>query len=101
MSRMEITKVREREGISVSELARRIGTDAANVRRLERGKHTPRWDTAVAIASALGASLDDFRSAHDPEPTTRLDGRGPSQNQQPDQGASGANRSPGPAPHGG
>lgn len=41
-------------GISQRELARRAGVSKRTVAYLERGRHTPRIETAVAVSRALG-----------------------------------------------
>jgi len=44
-------------GITQAELARRAGTDQANVARIERGEQGPRADTIVRLLDACGADL--------------------------------------------
>ena len=44
-------------GISQEELARRVGTTASAISRIESGRHTARIDTLQRIATALDAQL--------------------------------------------
>lgn len=62
-------------GVSGRELARRLGHDDDRVVRRWR-KTAPTWENAIAVAEALGASLDDLAgratpaaSADDPPQT--------------------------------
>lgn len=55
-------------GITQVELARRAGTDQANVARIERGEQAPRADTLVRLLDACGADLIvERRSADEPD----------------------------------
>jgi transcriptional regulator with XRE-family HTH domain len=49
---------RERQGMSLRELARRIGVSASLVSQIERGKVRPSVGTLYAIVSELGLSMD-------------------------------------------
>jgi transcriptional regulator with XRE-family HTH domain len=64
---------RERMKISQSELARRMGVAPNVVSRLESAQHSPRLDTIIAYADALGY---DFRISLRRQPG-RADGRRP------------------------
>jgi transcriptional regulator with XRE-family HTH domain len=44
-------------GLTQQELAERLGTSQSVVARLESGKHPPRLDTLIAVATALGAQF--------------------------------------------
>lgn len=46
--------MRERQGLSQRELARKAGIAYKTLQLLESGRHDPRWSTLVRIASALG-----------------------------------------------
>lgn len=49
------------QGINQSELARRMGTARQTVSSIcERNRRSPRLDTAMAIADALGVSLQEM-----------------------------------------
>ncbi len=48
-----VRAAREREGLTVSELAMRAGMKRPNVSRLEHGRHEPSLDTLERIAKAL------------------------------------------------
>jgi len=59
---------RKLAGITQVELARRAGTDQANVARIERGEQAPRADTLVRLLDACGADLIvERRSADEPD----------------------------------
>lgn len=51
----------EEQGMSQSELARKIGTGRQTVNSIIRGtRRGPRLDTALAIAAAFGVTLDEM-----------------------------------------
>jgi len=59
---------RKLAGITQAELARRAGTDQANVARIERGEQAPRADTLVRLLDSCGADLIvERRSAVEPD----------------------------------
>lgn len=51
---------RERQGIGVRELSRRLGVSASMISQIERGRVMPSVNTLYSITSALGISLDDL-----------------------------------------
>lgn len=51
---------RETAGLSLRELARRIGEDHSNVRYWESGGHLPRADVLIPMAKALGVSVEEL-----------------------------------------
>ena len=53
----ELINARAREEISQTELARRMKVHANVISRLESGQHSPRVDTIVEYADALGYDL--------------------------------------------
>ncbi|HUY51301.1 MAG TPA: XRE family transcriptional regulator [Streptosporangiaceae bacterium] len=53
-----VRKVREERGLSVRELARRVGCSASLISQIERGISTPSAGTVYGLAVELGASLD-------------------------------------------
>lgn len=54
---IKVRKLREKAGISQSELALRMGTTQPAIARLEAGGGNPNLDTLDRIASALGHEL--------------------------------------------
>lgn len=55
---------RERQGIGVRELSRRLGVSASMISQIERGRVMPSVNTLYSITSALGISLDDLFAEH-------------------------------------
>lgn len=51
---------RERQGIGLRALARRLGVSASLLSQIERGKSSPSVATLYAIVTELGISLDDL-----------------------------------------
>jgi transcriptional regulator with XRE-family HTH domain/mannose-6-phosphate isomerase-like protein (cupin superfamily) len=66
---------RERAGIGVRELARRVGVSPSMVSQIETGKTQPSVSTLYAIVSVLAVSLDEL-FAPDDVLTSRDDGHG-------------------------
>lgn len=69
-----IKALRKGAGLSQSELAERVGTDARQVSRYENGRITPSLEVAARIAEALDVSMDHLvfeavprRPLHGPE----------------------------------
>ncbi len=52
--------LREKQGITQAELARRSGISGAAISLLEKGDRDPVLTTAISISNALGVSLDVF-----------------------------------------
>ena len=52
--------LREAAGLSLRELARRIGEDHSNVRYWETCGHTPRSDVLIPMAKALGVTVEEL-----------------------------------------
>jgi DNA-binding XRE family transcriptional regulator len=69
--------LRDAAGMTQEGLARAADLSASTVAKLERGPLDPHWATALALADALGASLDDFRDKADAAKPKRK-GRRPS-----------------------
>ena len=68
-----IKRIRRDAGISQQELAERCGVSKAQISRLESGEQTnPQIQTTVAIATALGASLDEIVYGESAETMTYL-----------------------------
>lgn len=61
------TMAAQRKALAVrqTELARRTGLSQATLSLIERGKREPLISSAVAIAAALGFSLDDLTPNED------------------------------------
>lgn len=57
---VRLREAREHAGISVRELARRIGVSASLVSQIERGRVMPSVGTLFAIANLLGLVIDDL-----------------------------------------
>jgi transcriptional regulator with XRE-family HTH domain len=53
----KIRQVREREGISVAELAARTDVDAQKIKALEAGQFDPPFDVMIALADGIGVPL--------------------------------------------
>lgn len=65
---MTLSIARSRAGLTQAELARRAGVPQSVVSDLENGKTLyPRLDTAMALAKALGCTIDDLFT--DPKPS--------------------------------
>jgi transcriptional regulator with XRE-family HTH domain len=65
-----LRRLREAADMSQPELARAAGVPVGTLRNWEQGRRIPRFDTAAAVAWALGVSLDDL--AGEPPPRQRL-----------------------------
>lgn len=63
-----LREVREQRGLSVRELARRVGCSASLVSQIERGISTPSSGMIYLLAVELRASLDYLFDAVPPEP---------------------------------
>jgi DNA-binding XRE family transcriptional regulator len=55
--------LRMQQGLSQSELARRIGTSQSRLSRIEAGLDDPRYSTLTKIAAALGVDLNTLAQA--------------------------------------
>src|SRR6516164_2669006 len=54
---MQLVELRERRGLTQTELAARSGVDQADISRIERGSAFPNEKTLIRIAEALDADL--------------------------------------------
>jgi transcriptional regulator with XRE-family HTH domain len=61
---------RERQGIGVRELSRRLDVSASMISQIERGRVMPSVNTLYSITSALGISLDDLFAPEGSDGTT-------------------------------
>jgi transcriptional regulator with XRE-family HTH domain len=52
-----IRQVREREGVSVADLAARTGIDAEQINAIEAGRLDPASDGMIALAEGIGVRL--------------------------------------------
>jgi transcriptional regulator with XRE-family HTH domain len=73
---IRVTRFRERQQLSITQLASRLGVDYMQVSRYEKGQSLPSLDTAVRLAGALEVSLDELvaetePSSEPPEPLFR------------------------------
>ena len=53
-----IKKMRKAEGLTQSELAMEVYSDAVSIRRWERGYRRVSWDRFLEIATALGYTVE-------------------------------------------
>ena len=67
-----VRELRQLEGISQAELARRIGSTQAVVSRWERGEEAPRLDALVRVLRATGFEADLVFRRHDDEDRSQL-----------------------------
>ena len=71
-----LRELRERAGMTREELAGRARLRVTVVRDLEQGhRSSPSWRVAIALATALGVSLDDLASPPSEEVVTPGPGR--------------------------
>jgi transcriptional regulator with XRE-family HTH domain len=59
---------REQRGLSLRELARRLGVSPSAISQIETGKSRPSVSTLYSIVSELGMSLDELFGAQKPAP---------------------------------
>jgi transcriptional regulator with XRE-family HTH domain len=57
---IRLKELRETAGLSLRELARRIGEDHSNVRYWETSGNLPRSDVLIPMAKALGVSVEQL-----------------------------------------
>ena len=67
-----VRDLRQLEGISQAELARRIGTTQAVVSRWERGEETPRLEALVRVFRATGFEADLVFRRRDDEDRSQI-----------------------------
>jgi transcriptional regulator with XRE-family HTH domain len=70
-----LRRLREGAGLSVRELARRIGQQPTNVSFWERTGKTPRSDVLIPMTKALGVSVEELLGQSEPKrgaPDSRL-----------------------------
>jgi transcriptional regulator with XRE-family HTH domain len=55
-----VRTLRERAGLSQSELAGRAGISTSWLRRIESGAHDPSWGSMRRVARGLGVSIEEL-----------------------------------------
>lgn len=55
-----LRELREQAGLTQPQLAERVGVTTRQISRLETGVSIATWDTAVALATALGVEVGAF-----------------------------------------
>jgi transcriptional regulator with XRE-family HTH domain len=60
MSSLNLKDLREKAGLSMRELGRKIGEDHSNIRYWEQTGKIPRSDVLVPMAEVLGVSLEEL-----------------------------------------
>lgn len=70
-----LRKLRQKTGISVRELARRIGEQSTNVSYWERTGKLPRSDVLMPMAEALGVSIEELLGEAKPKRVVQPGGR--------------------------
>jgi transcriptional regulator with XRE-family HTH domain len=63
-----LKELRAKAGLTLKELSSRAGLTPDAIVKLESGNRSPTWDTAIALAKALGVSCEAFTA----EPTVRI-----------------------------
>ena len=60
---MTLKKLREKNGLSQSELGEKVGLKQATISQYENGTRKPSLDISKKLSDALGISWDDFFNA--------------------------------------
>jgi transcriptional regulator with XRE-family HTH domain len=58
-----LKELREQAGLTQQQLADKAGMGKDSVAQLEQRRNKASWEAALALADALGVTLDDFRQA--------------------------------------
>jgi transcriptional regulator with XRE-family HTH domain len=61
-----LIRYRERQNLSITELANKIGVDYMQVSRYEKGQGLPSLQTAIRLAQVLEVSLDELATGNNP-----------------------------------
>jgi transcriptional regulator with XRE-family HTH domain len=69
---VRVTQLRERQQLSMTQLAALLGIDYMQVSRYEKGQTLPSLDTAARLAQALKVSLDELVTGSEPPEESRL-----------------------------
>jgi len=72
-----LRELRERAGLTQTQLAERAGLHRQGIVKLERGEREPAWSTLLALAEALGVDLNSFAEPPETPVTARGPGRPP------------------------
>ena len=75
VSTTHLRTLREKAGLSLRELARRIGEDHSNVRYWETTGKQPRSDVLIPMAKALGITIEELLGQPKPRRVTTPGGR--------------------------
>ena len=59
-NRAKLTEVREREGMTISDLGRRLNKSRQLISAWETGASQPQLDSVVELAEAFGVSVEFF-----------------------------------------
>jgi transcriptional regulator with XRE-family HTH domain len=63
---MRLTQYRQRQRLSITEVANQCGVDYMQISRYEKGKTLPSLDTAIRLARVLQVSLDELLTGNNP-----------------------------------
>ena len=63
---VRLTQYRERQKLSITELARRLGIDYMQISRYEKGQSLPSLESAIGLAKVLQVSLDELATGTEP-----------------------------------
>jgi transcriptional regulator with XRE-family HTH domain len=63
-----LKELRERAELSQEQLAHKAGLKVGGIRDLEQGRNSPKWETVIALAKALGVSCEAFLEQATPRP---------------------------------
>jgi XRE family transcriptional regulator, regulator of sulfur utilization len=55
---LELQRIREKQGLTVEELAEKSGISATTIRKVERGTQEARMETVAKLAKPLGLTFD-------------------------------------------
>jgi transcriptional regulator with XRE-family HTH domain len=63
----QIRRVREHHDLTQQDVCDRSGVDVATYSRIEQGHASPKLDTLIRIADAMGVALADFFTSDSPK----------------------------------
>lgn len=70
-----LREMREQAGLTQPQLAEKVGVTTRQISRLETGAQKASWDTAMALAAALGVGVEAFAIPPQQEAPPRPRGR--------------------------
>lgn len=77
LSAAKLRALRERAGLTQTDVAKAVGIARPNYVRMETGRNTnPKLNVAQAVARAIGCRVDDLLADDGPKPPKRRPGRG-------------------------